>query len=159
VVLLMGPLYHLTERVDRIAALVEARRVVRAGGLVMAVGISRFASLLDGLSRRLVDDPAFGAILERDLVDGQHRNPTGRLDYFTTAFLHRPEELAAEAQEAGLEGVRVVAIEGPAWLFPDIEARAADGAHWAMLMELLRRIEAEPALLGASAHLMMIARR
>src|SRR5687767_5696858 len=46
VVLLMGPLYHLTERVDRVAALAEARRVVRPGGVVLAVGISRFASLL-----------------------------------------------------------------------------------------------------------------
>jgi SAM-dependent methyltransferase len=158
-VLLMGPLYHLTERADRIAALAEARRVLRPGGVLMATGISRFASLLDGLRRRLVDDPAFRTILDRDLAEGQHRNPTERLDYFTTAFFHKAEHLAAEAEEAGLGMASVYAIEGPVWLMGDVAARAGDPAHWAILMDLLRRIEAEPALLAASAHLMLVARR
>jgi len=35
-VLLLGPLYHLTERADRVAALAEARRVLRLGGVVAA---------------------------------------------------------------------------------------------------------------------------
>lgn len=158
-VLLMGPLYHLTERVDRLAALSEARRVLRPGGALMAVGISRYASLLDGLSRRFVDDPAFRSILDRDLAEGQHRNPTDRLDYFTTAFFHRAEHLAAEAEEAGLGMATVLAIEGPAWLLADIAERSTDPAHWMLLLDLLRRIEAEPALLAASAHLMLVARR
>jgi SAM-dependent methyltransferase len=158
-VLLMGPLYHLTERVDRIAALAEARRVLRPGGVLMATGISRYASFLDGLSRRLVDDPAFRAILARDLSDGQHRNPTDRPDYFTTAYFHKVEQLAAEAEEAGLGMASVYAIEGPAWLLADVEARAGDAEHWAILMDLLREVEAVPALLAASAHLMLVARR
>jgi SAM-dependent methyltransferase len=158
-VLLMGPLYHLTERSDRIAALSESRRVLQPGGVLMAVGISRYASLLDGLSRRFVDDPAFRSILERDLAEGQHRNPTERLDYFTTAFFHKPAHLAAEAEEAGLGMAAVFAIEGPAWLLADLEARAGDPAHWTILMDLLRRIEGDPELLSVSAHLMLVARR
>ena len=43
-VLLFGPLYHLIERADRLTALREARRVARPGGVVLAVGISRFAT-------------------------------------------------------------------------------------------------------------------
>lgn len=35
-VLLLGPLYHLTEREDRLTALAEARRVVKPGGPVFA---------------------------------------------------------------------------------------------------------------------------
>src|SRR5207237_579114 len=35
-VLLMGPLYHLTERQDRLAALREAKRVLRSGGYLFA---------------------------------------------------------------------------------------------------------------------------
>ena len=158
-VLLMGPLYHLTERVDRIAALSEARRVLRPGGVMMAVGISRYASLLDGLSRRLVDDPAFRPILDRDLAEGQHRNPTDRLDYFTTAFFHKVSTSRRRRRRRGWGWPDVLAIEGPAWLLPDIAERSADAAHWAIVMDLLRRIEAEPPLLAASAHLMLVARR
>ncbi len=47
VVLLMGPLYHLTERDDRLQALREAFRVLRPGGTLFAAAISRFASVLD----------------------------------------------------------------------------------------------------------------
>lgn len=47
--LLLGPLYHLTERADRVQALAEAGRVVRSGGVVAASAISRFASLFDGV--------------------------------------------------------------------------------------------------------------
>src|SRR5207342_1873839 len=42
-VLLLGPLYHLRERADRIRALAEAARVVRPGGVVFAAVISRWA--------------------------------------------------------------------------------------------------------------------
>jgi ubiquinone/menaquinone biosynthesis C-methylase UbiE len=40
-VLVLGPLYHLVERADRLAALGEARRVVKPGGLVAVAAISR----------------------------------------------------------------------------------------------------------------------
>jgi ubiquinone/menaquinone biosynthesis C-methylase UbiE len=79
-VLLLGPLYHLTERAARLDALREAWRVLRADGHVFAVGVSRFASLLSGLFEGLLSDPAFREIVERDLRDGQHRNPTSH-DY------------------------------------------------------------------------------
>jgi SAM-dependent methyltransferase len=100
--LLLGPLYHLTERDDRLKALREARRVVRPGGPVLAVAISRFASVLDGLRAGYLLEPAFWEIVERDLREGQHRNPTNHPGWFTTAFFHHPDELAAEVEEAGL---------------------------------------------------------
>jgi len=49
VALLLGPLYHLTGREERIAALREAARIVRPGGVVLAAGISRYSTVLDGL--------------------------------------------------------------------------------------------------------------
>jgi SAM-dependent methyltransferase len=155
-VLLLGPLYHLVERRDRVAALGEARRVLRAGGVVAAAGISRFASALDGLARRLVDDPAFARIVERDLADGQHRNPVGHPDYFTTAYFHRPEELAAELDEAGLGHRGTFAVEGPAWLLPGLEERWRDAGHRARMLAAIRALESEPSLLGASAHLLAV---
>ena len=100
-VLLLGPLYHLTARTDRLRALTEAVRVVRPGGPVLAAAISRFASLLDGVTTGMLRQPAFRAIVERDVADGQHRNPTNEPRWFTTAYFHHPRDLAEEAR-AGL---------------------------------------------------------
>jgi ubiquinone/menaquinone biosynthesis C-methylase UbiE len=159
VVLLLGPLYHLIERRDRLQALAEACRVCRRGGLIIAAVISRFASTLDGLRSGYMEDAAFAAVAAADRRDGQHRNPTGNPAYFTTAYLHRPEELVSECSEAGLIHEALLAIEGPAWLLPDLEARLADAHRRMVLLDALAAIEAEPTLLGASAHLLSVSRR
>jgi len=157
--LLLGPLYHLTERADRMKSLREAHRVLRPGGIIFAAAISRFASLFDSLSSGFFDNPEFAAILERDLVDGQHRNPTGDLHYFTTAFFHRPAELAEEIKEAGFQNERVIAIEGPGWIARDFESLWHNEAQRTRLLECIRKVEREPEILGASAHSMAIANK
>ena len=159
VVLLLGPLYHLTSAPDRARALAEAARVLAPGGVLFAAAISRWASALDGIARDLFRDARFGAIVERDLRDGQHRNPTERADYFTTAYFHRPEELRAELLAAGLVVEGLYGIEGPGWILPDLAERWADARRRADLVAVARAVELEPSVIGASAHLLAVARR
>jgi ubiquinone/menaquinone biosynthesis C-methylase UbiE len=97
--LLFGPLYHLTERADRMTALREARRIVRQGGVVLAIGISCFIS------------------------------------------------------------IRTVAIEGPARLIARVRDSWDDTERRTRALDALRATEDAPSLLGASQHLMVIARR
>jgi ubiquinone/menaquinone biosynthesis C-methylase UbiE len=158
-VLLLGPLYHLPERADRLKALAEARRVCRPGGVVLAAVISRFASTLDGLRGGYLEDPVFADIAASDRREGVHRNPTGDPAYFTTAYFHRPEGLAEECTAAGLRHETTLGIEGAAWLLPELDARLADPRRRAALFDALASLEGEPALLGASAHLLAVARR
>jgi ubiquinone/menaquinone biosynthesis C-methylase UbiE len=157
VVLMLGPLYHLTERTDRVRALREARRVLKPGGRLLLAVISRFASALDGLSRELFADPRFGAIVNRDLRDGQHRNSTERLDYFTTAYFHHPDELAQELTDAGLAVQGIYGIEGPGWLLPDIAERMQDERRRSQVLHVARLLESEPSVIGASAHILAVA--
>ena len=157
-VLLLGPLYHLTEPSDRIEALREARRILRPRGIILAAAISRFASLVDGLSSGFFHDAAFREIVAADLASGQHRNPTPDPRYFTTAYFHRPEELATEMKEAGFSGIRILAIEGPVWSAARFKESWNDAVQRTKLMEFLALIEEEPSILGASAHLMAVAR-
>jgi ubiquinone/menaquinone biosynthesis C-methylase UbiE len=157
-VLLLGPLYHLTERADRLTALREARRVLRDGGVVAAAAISRFASLLDGLYGGYLSDPRFWPIVERDLADGQHRSPaaSGDADFFTTAFFHRPEELGGEIEEAGFRLEAVFGIEGPGWLLID---RWEDERAREDILRVARAVEQEPTVIGTSSHLLAIGRK
>jgi len=159
VVLMLGPLYHLTAGADRAKALAEAARVLKPGGWFFGAVISRWASALDGLARELFEDPRFTVIMERDLAEGQHRNPTERLDYFTTAYLHRPADAVAEAMAAGLVEARIYGIEGPGWLFADAGERMNDPRRQGYLMDVARRLESEPAVQGISAHLLVAARK
>ena len=157
-VLLLGPLYHLTERADRLAALRETHRVLRPGGIVFAAGVGRFASLLAGLFDGSFADPDFRRIIERDLKDGQHRNPTSR-DYFTTAFFHRPDELEAEVREAGFTVEALLGVEGPGWPLADLSERWADPERREHVLLAARAVEREPSLLGLSPHILAVARR
>ena len=158
-VLLLGPLYHLTERADRVDALREAHRVLRLGGMIWAAGISRFAPLFGSLAEGMFDDPAFGPILARDLEEGQHRNPTTNPAYFTDAYFHRPGELSRELLAAGFHVVEVVAIEGPCWLARDFERLWSDPQQREHLLDVVRKIEREPSIIGASAHVMAVGRK
>lgn len=148
--LVFGPLYHLHEQAERVQVLGEARRVVRPRGVVAVAAISRFASLFDGLVREYIFDPEFREIVRRDLADGRHANPRNRPHWFTTAFFHRPDQLAEEISSAGLSPVELVGVEGLAGWLPHLERRWADAADREVIVAAARLVEAEPAVLGLS---------
>jgi ubiquinone/menaquinone biosynthesis C-methylase UbiE len=156
-VLLLGPLYHLLEAAERDAALAEARRVLRPGGVVIAVAISRFASLYDGLDHGWAADHR--PLIESGLHTGTHRNPQALRDKFTTVHFARPQELADEVTDAGFTVTALVGIEGPGRLLADVDDWLDDPDRREWLLHQLRRVEAEPSLLGASQHVMAVARK
>jgi SAM-dependent methyltransferase len=158
-VVLFGPMYHLTDRRGRLRALREAGRVMRKGGVLLAAGISRYASVLDGLRSGFLVDPVFAEIVERDLKDGQHRNPTGRPEYFTDTFFHHPDELEAEVIEAGFQSAGVYGVEGPCWLLHDFDEWWNDHERQARLLHIAGVLEREPSLMGLSAHLIAVGRK
>jgi hypothetical protein len=96
--------------------------------------------------------------VEADLRDGVHRNPdpAGRPEWFTTAFFHRPDELAEEVRAAGFALDALVAVEGVGAFLPDAGRWLDDPVLRGRLMRAISRVEAEPELLGASPHLLAI---
>jgi SAM-dependent methyltransferase len=157
-ILLLGPMYHLPERQDRIQTLQEARRVVRVGGPVFIAAISRWSPRLDGvLQERLYEDnPDF-----LSLLPGAER--TGRLPPVVpngfVGYTHRPGDLADEVSEAGLRLDDLVGVEGLPLAAADMQSRVGDPTAWNVLLDAARTIERVPELLGVSPHLIATATR
>lgn len=158
-VLLLGPLYHIISAGARAAALREAFRVLRSGGVLFAAAISRFASTYDGIRSGYLADPYFESLVQGVLADGVHRNldPVEHPQFFTLAYFHRPDELGAELRAAGFASVDVLAIEGPGGFQDRLDL--SDSTVRAAVLRAIERVEREPSLLGASSHLMGIAIR
>ena len=128
--------------------------------MVAVAGVTRFASLFDGLPRGFVFDPQFRSIVVQDLQDGQHRNPDERPHWWTTAFFHHPDQLRNEVVEANLVVRELVGLEGLAFWLPQHcgpfggPRRAPEVVLWSA-----RATESEPALAALSAHVLVVASR
>lgn len=158
-VLLLGPLYHLTAAAERATALSEAVRVLKPGGLLFTACITRWASLFNGLVHDHLAEPAFVTMMERDLKTGQHRNPDEHPSYFTTAYFHTPAEFEAELDASGLDRIGIFGLEGPAGLLGDFDERWSDARRREDLLRAAREIETEPTLMGLSPHLLGVGRK
>jgi ubiquinone/menaquinone biosynthesis C-methylase UbiE len=157
-VLLLGPLYHLTSKADRITALTEARRVARPGGLVVVEALSRFYLLLETLARDPAPGPGDLEETARFLADGQYRNPGGDPARFTTSYFHRPEELTSEIREAGLDVCVLAGANGIVKLLPDFAQRLEEPAQRDHVLSVLRLLETEPSIIGMSQNFIAISR-
>ena len=78
-VLLMGPLYSITEYEERILAIRESRRLLKDDGILFSAALTPYSVLvprialyhIDGTAkRRELDDPAVISMIERALEDG-----------------------------------------------------------------------------------------
>lgn len=153
-VLVLGPLYHLVEREERLRALAEAARVARSGAVIAAAAISRYAGLLDfGAHGGLTD--ATVPLVQDVISTGRHDPRLG----FTTAYVHRPEELSGELVDAGLADVAVYGVEGPAG--PALDAHGIERIDEFLdsAIACARIAERDPALIASSAHFLAFGTR
>jgi SAM-dependent methyltransferase len=157
-VLMLGPLYHLDRRADRVRALAEARRVVRQDGPVFAAAISRWAPRLDAILRLRLYETVPGAEAELAAIERTGRLPVLFPGSFC-GYLHRPGQLRAEAAAGGLQVVDLVCVEGAAYLLDDLAERLSDDNARRVVMETARALERVPELLGVGPHLLVTARR
>lgn len=156
VVLLMGPLYHLFDREERVAALREARRVLRPGGRLLAEVITRHVWIVDASLKGLLGDRDVWENFDLNLRTGWSNDPDRVRDGVFWGYFHGAGELDAEVDDAGFDLDATLAVEGYAWMLGNL-AHLLDRPD--ELIRAVRLTEAEPSMLGASAHVMGVAER
>lgn len=157
-VLLLGPIYHLKNRAERIRALREAARIVRPGGPVFVAAISRWAPRLDGeLRGKLYEKYPHSTAMLPELERMGSLAPLHSAAF--TAYCHRPGQLRSEVRAAGLRVADLVSVEGPASLLGDLAERLAVPRDRQAVFDTLRATERVPELLGIGPHLLVSAVR
>ena len=138
VVLLMGPIYHLTELDECVEVLQKVSRWLARDGIGFIAYISRFGSVFDGFIRGLFVDPEYLEIVRQDLETGVHRPNKENTRYFTDGYFHHPDEIEKEAESANLQIVDHVAVEGLGWIWQNFDAIWADPRQRTILLEMVK---------------------
>ncbi|MCB2196695.1 MAG: methyltransferase domain-containing protein [Bacteroidetes bacterium] len=110
-VLILGPLYHLTKKDNRIKILKNAKKYVKRGGYIFSAFMSRTAAMLYGLK----NNPE--GIQEKQGVfslweTGTDKNFVEGTEWFTNAYFSFSEEINPFIEEAGLKPLHLIGIEG-----------------------------------------------
>jgi len=164
IVLLMGPLYHLTKKEERLRALKEASRVLKNDGVIIISAISRFSSTLWGLSvfgqyNDFINENYFMSMIERELIDGQHIRPEKYNNFIARAFFHTPKELKNEIEEIGIIYEKTLAVEGPVWIVPTFEEKWEHEESKMQMLKICKMVEEQESLMGLSPHFIIVGRK
>lgn len=157
IVLNLGPMYHLQKPSQREEVLKKIYKVLKHKGILFSAYISRFAALCDGYKKGYIGDSKYKKLVKENLKTGKH-SPTDS-EYFTSAYLHHPEEIEPELKNAGFRDNRVLAVEGFFSILTNLDDYISDKNEKENILEFLSKIEEEKTLIGASNHLLSISRK
>ena len=168
-VLLMGPLYSITEYEERILAIKESHRLLKDDGLLFSAALTPYSVLVprialyhidDTKKRREQEDPSVIAIIERALEDGCYENPEKRIaSGLGSSHLHTAKALREELLRGGFDTDSVHGVMGGAWLAPNLDALLENPETKEVLMKTIRMLDTHEEIIGLSGHLLAVSRK
>ncbi len=158
-VILHGPLYHLQDKTERINAILEAKRVLKKGGIILGFAINATASTVVGLMNGMIHANSFFEMCKTELTTGIHNAPKDFPFLLADAFYHKPEQLKEEFFEQKLEFINLFAVEGMVWLDNTYFANMLDKKKSKTLKALQKLTENDEYLLPFSPHMMIAVRK
>lgn len=151
-VLLMGPLYHLTEAADRRRAVERALAVLKPGGVIFAAFISAYAVVMDYMYR-VAELPSAAEALQH-LTDG--RNTEGR--GFTTSYFTLPEEARALMAGFSLEPLAFASVEN-VLLAREGDIAALPRPQYEEWLKIALALAEDPLVQGSTGHYLYVGRK
>ena len=168
-VLLMGPLYSITEFEERILAIRESRRLLKDDGILFSAALTPYSVLIprlalyhidDSAKRNELDDPAVLSAIERALEDGCYLNPEKKIaSGLGSSHLHTAKALREELSLGGFAASAVHGVMGGAWLAPNLDELLANRDTRALLMKTVRMLDTHEEIIGLSDHLLAVSRK
>jgi len=161
IVLLMGPMYHLTNIEDRLKALNEAKRTLKRGGLLVSTGITRYGSLLWGISvygsqNKILDEIEFVNMIKGEIKEGQHIRPEKYSYFIARSYFHLPKEFENEIRNAGFSVEKSFAVEGPTWIVPRVDTVWESEESKKTILDMARMVEEDENIMAMSPHFLTI---
>jgi len=142
--LLFGPMYHLIGREDKLKALLEAKRVTKPGGIIMAAYIMNEYSVL---TYAFKEQHVLECLAEGKL-DKEFKTVAGGEDLYDYV---RTEDIDRLAKEARLSRIKIFSPDGPANHMRQFLNRLSE-EEFARFIDYQMAVCERADLLGASAH-------
>ena len=163
-VLLMGPLYHITEKAERLACINECRRLLKKNGYLFTAAITPYATLLwattvYGKNNQLLEEDSFMDMVSHELLTGEHiRSNKSAYRGIGNSHFHSADELKSELSSCGYTATRIHGVVGAAWLAPNIDELWKNPSSKAALMKSVRMLDEREDIIGLSTHLLGISK-
>lgn len=168
-ILLMGPLYSITEYEERILAIKESCRLLKDGGMLFSAALTPYSVLVSRLAvyhendtkkRKELDDPAVMSMIERALADGCYINPGKKIaNGIGSSHLHTAKALREELSCGGFDTQAVHGVMGGAWLAPNLNGLLENDETREVLMRTVRMLDAHEEIIGLSGHMLAVSRK
>lgn len=168
-ILLMGPLYSITEYEERILAIKECYRLLKDEGVLFSAALTPYSVLVpriatyhvdDSKKGTELDDPAVISIIERALYDGCYMNPERKIaNGLGSSHLHTAKALRKELSCGGFTTVTVHGVMGGAWLAPNLNELLENEKTRNVLMKTVRMLDTHEEIIGLSGHLLAVSRK
>lgn len=168
-ILLMGPLYSITEYEERILAIKESYRLLKDNGILFSAALTPYSVLVarlavyhldDTKKRKELDDPDVISMIERALNDGCYINPERRIATgLGSSHLHTAKALREELSLGGFDTLSVHGIMGGAWLAPNLNKLLENESTKNVLMKTIRMLDTHEEIIGLSGHLLAVSQK
>lgn len=150
-ILCLGPIYHLTNEVDRIRCIQECLRILKPGGFIAVAYISKFAHFVDMVKRDKDDINDIG--LQNIVETGVESNDPDACFYFSTY-----DYIEKLMSDSGVQQIKHIATDGIADMLRSSINDFKDEEFDLWMNYHLDTCE-NPGLIGYSKHCLYIGRK